>query len=105
MHKANRVIVWGSLLTLILVGSCLRLPFIALDPGDVAGEVFAAISLFAAYLILVLGVMAVGSGAYANLTMRRADAALETRQHRRCFKLGVAFCVLAFGFIFLSVVL
>ena len=106
MNRANRVIVWGSLLTVLLVAACLRFPFIALNPGekDAAGEVIAAVSLLAAYLILVLGILAVGSSTYVNLTLRRADTALETGGHRRCFNLGVAFCVLALGFLFFSVI-
>lgn len=106
MNRANRVIVWGSLLTVFLVAACLRFPFFALNPaeGDIAGEVIAAVSLFAGYLILVLGILAVGSSTYANLTLRRADTTLETWKHRQYFNLGVTFCVIALGFIFFTVV-
>ena len=107
MHKANRVIVWGSLLTVFLVAVCLTLPILAMEPdqGNQIGEVMTAIFLMAAYLILVVGILVVGSRTYANLALRRADTALETRRNRRCFNIGVAFCVLGFAFMFISVIL
>lgn len=107
MHRANRVIIWGSMLTVILVAACLTLPFFVLEPDDGgdAGEVITAISLMAAYLILVVGILAVGSNTYGNLALRRADPVLETRANRQYFNVGVSFCILSLGFIFLSVIL
>ncbi len=106
MRKTNAVIFWGSLLTVLLLAACLTFPFLALELGDgnPAGEVVTAVSLLAAYLILVVGVLAVGSSAYGNLTLRRTDAALDTSGNRCYFNAGVAFCILSLGFIFFSVV-
>ncbi len=106
MNKTNAVIFWGSLLTVLLVATCLTFPFLAVDPadGNPVGEVITAVSLMAAYLILVVGVLAVGSNAHGNLTLRRTDAALDTRANRRYFNVGVAFCILSLGFIFFSVI-
>ena len=105
VHRANRVIVWGSLLTALLVAACLTFPLLGLKPadGDRAAEVLTAISLMAAYLILVVGILAVGSSTYGNLALRRADAALDTQRNRRCFYVGAAFCIGALVFIFIAV--
>lgn len=105
MYRANRVIVWGSLLTVLLVAICLAFPFLVLEPdeGRYAGDVITAIFLMAAYLILVVGLLVVGSSTYGNLALRRADTALETRSNRQHFNVGVAFCLAGLAFIFIPV--
>jgi hypothetical protein len=105
MKKINRMIFWGALLTTSIVAACvkLRLLFASQAQNELNADVATAIFLFAAYLILVVGILVVGTGTYQNLSMRRADASLQTRTNRWHFNAGAAFCALALSFIFFPV--
>ncbi|MFM9969806.1 MAG: hypothetical protein ACKVQK_15550 [Burkholderiales bacterium] len=105
MKTNNRFIFFGALTTTLLVALFIKLPFAlnAQARETASADVVMAVSLFAAYLILVAGIMVVGANAYKNLARRRADAALQTRGNRWMFNLGVTFCVLGLFFIFVPV--
>ena len=102
MEKCNRLILWPALITPWVVLACLRLPFIYFgdDTTTAQIEVITAVSLFLAYLFLVIAILLVGGNTHRNLTLRREDDALQTRRNRWHFYAGVAFCVLALAFIF-----
>ena len=105
MEKANKRIVWGSLLSLLLAASFVAYPLLVTRPAEETDvtAVFVAVSLMAAYLILVLGILVVGINTYGNLALRRADAELDTSGNRRHFNAGVGFCILGLALIFFPV--
>jgi len=105
MNKFNRIILWSSLLTPILVAAGVKLPFRFLKPEDGANalEVITAVSLMASYSILVFGIIAVGASAYGNLSLRREHADLQTSANRWHFNAGVAYCIFGVAFILFPV--
>ncbi len=105
MKKINRMILWGTLLTTLLVVACIQLRVVLAKStqGEQAADVVTAICLLAGYLILVVGMLVVGTNCYQNLILRRADATLQTPGNQWHFKTGVAFCILGLASIFLPV--
>jgi hypothetical protein len=105
MNKFNRIILWSSLLTPILVAAGVKLPFRFLRPdnGSDAVEIITAVSLMASYTILVAGIIAVGASTYGNLSLRREHASLQTAANRWYFNAGVAYCIVGVAFILFPV--
>ena len=105
IERANRVIVWGSVLSLALAVPAMVFSLRASRAPDATDltAVFVAAALILAYLILVAGIIVVGVHTHTNLALRRADAALDTPRNRWHYQGGIAFCLCGLSFILLPV--
>src|SRR5438094_9195683 len=99
MMKANTAIIWGSVVTLLLVAACVVAAFLTLNPahGAHGGAIYLAMWFYAAYLISSLGLFVVAAGTISNLVERRSNPDLETADNVKRYWFGTAFSIIVFA--------